>query len=189
MNSELVLLELRRNAVGPAAILTLSPGAGDGSLMRLLHSVFTEASTKLTVAGMTGAVAGAAGEIATAVTCTPTVPVTAPVNSVSEATVKELPLLVPMLALPFAEKKLDLAMVTDAPGSVELNTVVAAATVRLRLLPAWPSTVLPLDVRVPRTVTSEVAVVTAFTVKLWAPTAAPTTALPFSAVLPATVRP
>ena len=115
-------------------------------------------------------------------------PVTAPVKTVSEATVKELLLFVPTLMLPFAEKKLVLATVSDAPGSVELNTVVAAATVRVLLLPAWPSTALPRDVKVPTVVTSEVAVVTAFTVKLWPPTVAPTTVLPFKEVLPATVR-
>ena len=68
MYSELVLFELRRKGVDPAATLTLSPGTGVGSLMRLLHRVFAEASTKLTEAGMTGAMAAAAGVMLTAVT-------------------------------------------------------------------------------------------------------------------------
>ena len=148
----------------------------------------------------------ATGVMTTAVTCNPTVPVTAPWKVDSEATVRVLLLLVPMLAFPLAEKLLVPATVTDAPASDELKIVVFATTLTVLLLPAKPSTVLPRAVSVPLTARSELAmiaalevtgaaalvkVVTALTVSVCAPAAAavPTVALPSSAVLPVTVIP
>ena len=140
----------------------------------------------------------------TAVTCTPTVPVTAPLNVNSEATEKLLLLLVPMLTFPLAENLLVLATVTDAPDSDELKIVVFATTLTVLLLPADPSIALPLATRFPATVRFELAkiaalevtgaaelakVVTALTVSVCMPAAVPTKVLPFSAVLLATVRP
>ena len=162
INSVLVLFELTSIPLIPAVTLILSPGIGLGNLMRLLQTVFAEASIKLTVAGMT--TPAAVGVMVTAVTCTPTVPVTAPLKTESAATIKELLLLVPILTLPLAAKVLVLATVTEAPASVELKRVVFAVTVRLLLLATAPSTVLPLAVKVPAMVTSELAAIRALAV-------------------------
>lgn len=167
----------------------------------LAHALFREASTKLTLGDIICPVG--VGVTVTAATCSPTFPRTAPLKVESEATVSLLPLVVPMFTFPLAEKLLELATVTDAPASAAVKVVVRAATLTVLLLPAVPSTVFPLAVRVPPTVTSDVAttaalevtgaallakVVTAFTVSVCVPAAAPTTVLPFRAVLPVTAR-
>ena len=144
--------------MAPACTETCRPITGTGSFSRLLDALLAVASTKLTVEGITGPTA--VGVIATACTCTPTVPVTAPKKVESELTVRVLRLLVPMLTFPFAAKVLVLAIVTEAPASDELNTVVLAVTVSDRLLPCEPNTALPWAVRVPANamLTSELAV-------------------------------
>ena len=162
ISSTEALLVARVNAEVPAAILILKPGFDEGSFRMFAQAVFWDASTKLTAAGMT--VPAGEGVMTTAVTCTPTVPITAPLNTDSEATERVFLLLDPILAFPLAEKLLVLTTVTEAPASDELKIVVFATTLTVLLLPAVPITVLPLAVNVPTTARSELARIAALDV-------------------------
>lgn len=158
----------------------------------LLLSLLPVASTKLTVLGIGESVPAGAGVTFTALTCTPTRLVTAPLNVDSEFTVRLLLLLVPMTALLMAAKVLVPATVTEAPASLGLKTVVAAETVRERPPPKRPRATFPLAVSVPVIVMLELAVteaanvLAALTVSVCA-LVKPIAELPWTAKAPVTV--